>query len=424
MAYIDGYDYDIFISYSHDDNFELEGKKGWVTAFYEILQPMLEYKRHLKGIKISIDFDLDGNTLFNKAIEDRISRSALFFVIHSNGHKRSEYCQKELNWFHQHHKHRPGGLESRLFNLLINNIKKDEWPIALSQDGGSTSGFVFHNAKNDEEYGDPIDPTMVNESFKLQMLKLVDATKKTLDNIQKENSTAPVRASASHSGKERSPLPKFKGDGDVEDILRSLTERVISEIGENNQFQRRSRHEDPTIGHEKRSKISIVQTIADLLLHSTNLAKQKSSYPEQIRYLISSRQKDISYAFELAGLLSQEKGIDVKVDRESDNSIWSMNDFKESAREADNLVLMFGEVYPGWVDQRIQKALGIIADQLKSGTSTLKNIWIAVLPGCPENSINNIPLLKVHHPYISQTLDTPPLHILYPLQDFDIKIDG
>ena len=87
MAYTDGYDYDIFISYSHDDDDAFDGKKGWVAEFHWHLDNWLVKRRGLKGLKIWIDGALSGNTVFEKAIEDRINRSALFFVIHSRNYQ-------------------------------------------------------------------------------------------------------------------------------------------------------------------------------------------------------------------------------------------------------------------------------------------------------------------------------------------------
>jgi hypothetical protein len=79
MAYTNRYDYDIFISYSHEDDAEPSGRKGWVTEFREYLENWLVKKRGLKGLTIWIDDKLNGNTVFDRAIEDKISRSALFF---------------------------------------------------------------------------------------------------------------------------------------------------------------------------------------------------------------------------------------------------------------------------------------------------------------------------------------------------------
>ena len=63
MAYTNGYDYDIFISYSHDDDSAPEGRKGWATGFCDYLEDWLIKKRQLKGLKIWFDTELNGNGL-------------------------------------------------------------------------------------------------------------------------------------------------------------------------------------------------------------------------------------------------------------------------------------------------------------------------------------------------------------------------
>ena len=226
MAYTDGYDYDIFISYSHDDDDALEGKKGWVADFHWHLSNWLVKKRALKGLRIWIDEELSGNTLFEKAIEDRINRSALFFVIHSRNYQDSDYCRKELDWFFQHNNQRPEGLtvgdESRLFNILINNIPYDQWPESLSKVGGSTSGFILHDADKDGEFGYP---TESSESlYNKQLRKLVEATAKILEAFPKKTQKRVVSESSTEK------VTVFLAD--VSDTLRRFRKRLIVEIGD------------------------------------------------------------------------------------------------------------------------------------------------------------------------------------------------
>ncbi len=226
MAYTDGYDYDIFISYSHDDDDEPSGKNGWVTEFHAYLNNWLVKKRGLKKLKIWIDEDLKGNIVFDQAIEDRIGRSALFFVIHSKNYHDSDYCRKELDWFFQHNTQRPEGLvvgdESRLFNILINNIPYDEWPESLSEAGGSTSGFILHDADDNDTFGFPT--SVRDDRFDKQLRKLVEATASILEAF-------PNKAQQQDVGEQQtSPVTIFLAD--VSDTLRRFRKRLIVEIGD------------------------------------------------------------------------------------------------------------------------------------------------------------------------------------------------
>ena len=78
MAYTPGYQYDIFISYTHNDNHVPEGAKGWVDHFHEQLESWLKYRRGLSELAIWRDKELDGNTLFNDAIEDKLNHRRFF----------------------------------------------------------------------------------------------------------------------------------------------------------------------------------------------------------------------------------------------------------------------------------------------------------------------------------------------------------
>ena len=259
MAQIPEFEYDIFISYSHDDDIVPQGRKGWVTEFHEYLSNWLIKKRHLKGLKIWIDDELNGNTVFDRAIEDRISRSALFFVLHSNNYQSSDYCRKELDLFFEHNKRRPEGLmvgdESRLFNILINNIPHTDWPEALSEAGGPTSGFVLHDAEGEGEFGYP---TSLDDSrFDRQLRKLVEAIARTMDAFPRKALEAPS-AEVQTSG-----ISLFLAD--VPDTLRPFRKRLISEIGDKARILDALPPPYPSAEHDRRLEATLQQ--ANLSIH-------------------------------------------------------------------------------------------------------------------------------------------------------------
>ena len=149
MTHIPGYQYDIFISYAHDDNVVLEGDVGWVTQFESSLRNWLTKLRSYNNLSIWFDRELNGNTLFDRKIKECVEHSALFFIIHSSNYQQSKYCEKELDCFLQYNQRYRDGIhidhESRIFSLLIANINHDHWPKTLS----SVPGFRFHDAEDD-----------------------------------------------------------------------------------------------------------------------------------------------------------------------------------------------------------------------------------------------------------------------------------
>ena len=81
MSEVTGFEYDIFISYCHDDNRPLTGSKGWVDQFHETLESWLKHRRGFNQLTIWRDKKLRGNTRFDSAIEAKINSAALFFVL-------------------------------------------------------------------------------------------------------------------------------------------------------------------------------------------------------------------------------------------------------------------------------------------------------------------------------------------------------
>ena len=61
MAYLPGFEHDIFISYVHDIN-----QDGWVTRLHDDLQKELDGS--VKGVKIWRDCELNSNTRFDDKI--------------------------------------------------------------------------------------------------------------------------------------------------------------------------------------------------------------------------------------------------------------------------------------------------------------------------------------------------------------------
>jgi len=153
MALIPGYEYDIFISYVHADNeSETESDEGWVNQFYKYLDTKLN--KHSEEIKIWWDSkNLDRSEVFDNSIEDAIAKSAIMICLHSRRYVQSEYCMKELDYFHQKAEKEDAGLvignRSRIVNVLLSNIDYTEWPDKLQ----GTSGFPFHDGG---DYGDPL----------------------------------------------------------------------------------------------------------------------------------------------------------------------------------------------------------------------------------------------------------------------------
>ncbi len=228
MAFVPGYNYDIFISYAHVDNLAFPGQAdGWIQQFYDNLNLMLAKRFGRLGI-VNFWWDskkLDGSVVFNDSIKQGIEQSAIMICINSPGYIESPYCKLELDTFYQKSQSEKAGLKvgnrSRIINVLLNNIPFQEWPQELS----GTSGFPFHDSKEQEDYGDPLET--ITPEFRLQMQNIRDAVTHLLKDLQKEVSVATVTQQAEEEKKEDEFCIYI---GEVPDTLRSPRKRVITEL--------------------------------------------------------------------------------------------------------------------------------------------------------------------------------------------------
>jgi hypothetical protein len=102
MAYLAGYDYDVFISYAAvDDQMPFGGAgMGWVSMFFANLQKMLPIRLGT-GDGLSIYFDrgsLHGNHDLQE-ITAAVSRSAIFLAVTSPAYSTREWTRRELETF-------------------------------------------------------------------------------------------------------------------------------------------------------------------------------------------------------------------------------------------------------------------------------------------------------------------------------------
>jgi TIR domain-containing protein len=147
MAYLPGFENDIFISYSHLN----EEADKWVSKFHTRLEAELRPVAG-KDLQIWRDPRLKGNQLFDQTIKTAIDSAGLLLALNSFAYKDSDYCQQELQWFCDRTQ-KDGWRSSirdrkRICNVQLNNLPFNEWPSAFS----GASGYKFH-----EEGSDPDD---------------------------------------------------------------------------------------------------------------------------------------------------------------------------------------------------------------------------------------------------------------------------
>lgn len=100
MAFVRGYQNDIFISYSHSDNEPtIQGMPGWVDFFEDLLRKRLRIKRRKAEFKIFRDQQLRRFGKFPEQLSDHIKSSAVFICVLSPNYFESDWCVRELTEF-------------------------------------------------------------------------------------------------------------------------------------------------------------------------------------------------------------------------------------------------------------------------------------------------------------------------------------
>ena len=224
MALIPGFEYDIFISYAHVDNTTVsENKVGWIRSFYDHLKQMLD-QRYGRMDEVKIWWDdkkLDGTKLFDESIKAGIEKSAIIISLNSPGYQKSKYCQQELDLFYEKAKSEAVGLKvadrSRIVQVLLNNIPHKEWPNTLQ----GTTGFHFHDAKETDDFGDPLETG--SKDFITQMRDLRDALWYLINDLKEQEKTG-----ATEFVENTDAFTIYMGE--VADTLRTSRKRVISEL--------------------------------------------------------------------------------------------------------------------------------------------------------------------------------------------------
>ena len=227
MALTPGYDYDIFISYAHDNNIALpDQNEGWIETFYKYLEVILKQSPLKGSVKIWWDDKrLDGSVVFDQSIEDGIKKSAIMICLNSNRYLISDYCKKELDLFYKKAQAEPVGLKvgerSRIINVLLNNIPFRDWPKELS----GITGFPFHDAKEADDNGDPLE--LGSEDFRKQIRELRDSIVRIFTDFPKPKPEVDEPKPTTHEQNENA-FTIFMGE--VADTQRPARKRIITDL--------------------------------------------------------------------------------------------------------------------------------------------------------------------------------------------------
>ncbi|MCP3957956.1 MAG: toll/interleukin-1 receptor domain-containing protein [bacterium] len=345
MAYVDGFEHDIFLSYARvDDQTATAGERGWVSAFEEHLRVALDRRAGRIG-KVKVWRDLggiDGNQLFDRTIEEALDASAVFVALTSRGYLESEYCRQELGHFHR----RAGGDRFglavgdrlRIVNVQLTDVPRDEWP----EEFGRTSGFDAHDAEDNGRPGEPSEPS--SPLFKRQVRALADALYDMLKAMRKTSRPA------------GEPAASDRGTvylADVADTLRDQIDKLSHDLKQRG-IEVVSGVPPPydAIGHEKR----VIEELegVDLTVHLLDeYAGRKidggagATYPR--------RQVELAGKHGCARTIWLPEGLDpTKVDNEAHGSFLQELERGKGGGDADDFVRGLRADLAGQIVERVE----------------------------------------------------------------------
>jgi hypothetical protein len=162
MAYVTGFDQDVFISYAQVDNEAMNysgAKIRWVTDLKEQLQKRLDIKLgRIEAARIWMDLDdLGGNELVTPSIDTAVRKTAALVMVLSTGYLSSAWCQKEAQAFVK-----AAGAAGRLFVVHREKIALERRPEGVRD----LIGFNFY----DKEMNAELSPA--SDEYSSELVKL------------------------------------------------------------------------------------------------------------------------------------------------------------------------------------------------------------------------------------------------------------
>ena len=117
--------YDVFISYAHNDNYSLRAEDRWVVKFHEALFFWLrDFMKRPPNIFYD-EVEMTGNNILTPKIETALTNSKVLIPIVSSYYLQSEWCKRELEFFKKQYDS-DAQSRSRLFPIIKTPLATNE----------------------------------------------------------------------------------------------------------------------------------------------------------------------------------------------------------------------------------------------------------------------------------------------------------
>jgi len=198
MAYVTGFEHDVFISFTHDDNQLVIGPDGWITLFERVLTGLLRQRLPEKReIKVFRDPQLSSNDLLGNTLDSVVAQSAVLACVMSPRYLKADWCRRELSTFWQS---RRQGFEPKLggrlraFKVLIQDAETiraieeslgENYPPEMRETLGQSFFESSPLSKEFTQWAWPRGLEDRDQRFSVQMERLANDIASTLESMRR-----------------------------------------------------------------------------------------------------------------------------------------------------------------------------------------------------------------------------------------------
>jgi TIR domain len=189
MAFVPGYQHDVFVSYAHLDNEPITGgRSGWVDALTEKLHVEVSQRLGTRDFSLWMDRQLDGNHPLTPEILQAIQRSATLLVVMSPSYLNSEWCRRERAAF-------LGLIRDRVatgsvFIVFVRDVPRAGMPSEF----GDLIGFRFWIQDDEARADRPLGiPDLTERIYISRLLQLSHDLKQQLERMKSSRGQPSIR---------------------------------------------------------------------------------------------------------------------------------------------------------------------------------------------------------------------------------------
>jgi hypothetical protein len=251
MAYLPGFDADVFISYAHNDNEPFGPEKcGWVALLHEQLAKRIQTYLN-QPPEMWRDPDIAPSDLIDEKIANRLKGSAILLTVLSENFLERPYCQLEVKVFCES---AGAGLKvgetCRIFQVELRPVTRNKLPPIFE----GTGTFHFYNPETKSE----LRPLINQEEWPRYYKQLDFLALKITDTLRRMQRGAPCGAEIA-SGAGTVYLAETTEDQDEtrEQVLRDLQTRGIGVLPQGSLPNRGDKFEQQVRECLSRSDLSI-----------------------------------------------------------------------------------------------------------------------------------------------------------------------